>query len=214
MPAAMMPLTVAAPSSTVGKSSSIVRTTGGFGVSRTQIAVAIPHIPSLPTNAPRRSYPVGSGSSPPSTATLPSGSTTSTARMWLDVTPSARQCGPPELFATLPPIVHVCWLLGSGAKWSPSDATCRERSRLRTPGSTHAWRASASTESTRFIFEIEMTTEPAIGTAPPARPVPEPRATNGAPWATAVATQWATSAVEVGKHTAAATPSMCPASRR
>ena len=41
MPAAMMSLTVAAPSSTVGKSSSIVRTTGGFGVSRTQIAVAI-----------------------------------------------------------------------------------------------------------------------------------------------------------------------------
>ncbi len=55
MPAAMMPLTVAAPSSTLSKSSSIVRTAGGFWVSRTQIAVAMPHIPSLPTNAPRRS---------------------------------------------------------------------------------------------------------------------------------------------------------------
>ena len=41
--------------------------------------------------------------------------------MWALVTPSARQCGPPELLATLPPIEHVCWLLGSGAKCSPCD---------------------------------------------------------------------------------------------
>ena len=55
MPAAMMSLTVDAPASTSSKSSSIVRTTGGSCVRRTQIAVAMPHIPSLPTNAPRRS---------------------------------------------------------------------------------------------------------------------------------------------------------------
>ena len=55
MPAAMMPLTVAAPSSTVSKSISIVRTAGGFWVSLTQTAVAMPSMPSLPTNAPRRS---------------------------------------------------------------------------------------------------------------------------------------------------------------
>ena len=45
--------------------------------------------------------------------------------MWAFVTPSARQCGPPELLATLPPIEHVCWLLGSGAKCSPCSATAR-----------------------------------------------------------------------------------------
>ena len=47
--------------------------------------------------------------------------------MWALVTPSARQCGPPELLATLPPIEHVCWLLGSGAKCSPWAATARRQ---------------------------------------------------------------------------------------
>ena len=55
MPAAMIALTVCAPASTVAKSISIVRTAGGFWVSRTQTLVAMPHMPSLPTNAPRRS---------------------------------------------------------------------------------------------------------------------------------------------------------------
>ena len=124
----------------------------------------------------------GSGSSPPSTATLPSGSTTSRARTWAFVTPSARQCGPPELLATLPPIEQVCWLLGSGAKCRPcgGDGPAeieveharldpRPASRRRRP--TGCW----------FIFVVEMTIAPSGGTAPPARPVPEPRATNGTP---------------------------------
>ena len=49
--------------------------------------------------------------------------------MWASVTPSARQCGPPELLATLPPIEHVCWLLGSGAKCRPWPATARRAGR-------------------------------------------------------------------------------------
>ena len=73
--------------------------------------------------------------------------------MWALVTPSARQCGPPELLATLPPIEHVCWLLGSGAKCTPRWAICFDRSRFSTPGSTHACRFSASTEMIRFIFD-------------------------------------------------------------
>ena len=84
------------------------RDIGGFCIRRTQIFVATPNIPSDPTNAPRRSSPSGSGSSPPSVVIDPSGRTTSTPRTWALVTPSARQCGPPELFATLPPIEHVC----------------------------------------------------------------------------------------------------------
>ncbi len=55
MPAAMIALTVWAPASTVAKSINIVRTDGGFWVRRTQTLVAMPHMPSLPTNAPRRS---------------------------------------------------------------------------------------------------------------------------------------------------------------
>ena len=64
-----MPLTVSAAASTVGKSSSRVATAGGSGVSRTAMRVAMPSVPSLPTNTPRRSSPAGSGSRPPSTVT-------------------------------------------------------------------------------------------------------------------------------------------------
>ena len=41
---------------------------------------------------------------------------------------------------------------------------------------------AASTDRMRFIFVVEITTAPSGGTAPPASPVPEPRATNGTPW--------------------------------
>ena len=35
--------------------------------------------------------------------------------MWLEVMPYFRQCAPPELKATLPPMVQIGWLEGSGA---------------------------------------------------------------------------------------------------
>ena len=54
-PEAMISLTVSPPSATVAKSSSMVRTAGGLGVRRTQMRVAIPIVPSLPTKSPRRS---------------------------------------------------------------------------------------------------------------------------------------------------------------
>ena len=38
-------------------------------------------------------------------------------RTWLTVTPYFSVCGPPELVATLPPMVQAPWLDGSGAKW-------------------------------------------------------------------------------------------------
>ena len=43
-----------------------MRTTGGSGVSRTAMRVAMPIVPSLPTKQPRRSKPGWSGSRPPS----------------------------------------------------------------------------------------------------------------------------------------------------
>ena len=210
----MIPLTVAAPSSTVAKSMSIVFTSGGFCVNRTHTSVAMPSMPSLPTNAPRRSYPAGSGSSPANVVTVPSGSTTWTARTWDAVTPSARQCGPPELFATLPPIEHVCWLLGSGAKCNPRWPSWFDRSKFSTPGCTQARRFGSSTRRTRSILVVAITTAPSSGTAPPARPVPDPRGTNGTPWRTAIRTQACTSTVLVGRQTTVVDPSMLEASWR
>ena len=54
-PRAMMSETVAAQSLTSMKSSSIVRTAGGSGVSRTQTRATMPSVPSEPTTTPRRS---------------------------------------------------------------------------------------------------------------------------------------------------------------
>ena len=106
--------TVAAQSSTVAKSINIVRIAGGSGVSRTQAAVTIPTVPSEPTTTPRRSYPAASGPSEPTRVTVPSESTMSRASTCADVTPYARQCGPPAFVATLPPIDETCCEDGSG----------------------------------------------------------------------------------------------------
>ena len=51
---------------------------------------------------------------------------------------------------------------------------------------------------------VTMSSASCSGVAPPARPVPLPRVTNGTAHSLAVATAKATSAVERGKHTAPA----------
>src|SRR3954469_12629335 len=66
----------------------------------------------------------------------------------------------------------------------------------------------------RFIFASEITTAPASGVAPPASPVPEPRATNAVPCSTQALTTARTSSVEVGKQTIDALPTKLDASRR
>ena len=53
---------------------------------------------------------------PPIETVSPSGVTTSSPVTWFVVKPYLRQWAPPEFSATLPPIEHTCWLLGSGAK--------------------------------------------------------------------------------------------------
>ena len=74
--------------------------------------VAIPSVPSEPTNAPRRSGP---SSHTDSSTSSPSGRTISAASTWLTVNPYFRQWAPPEFSATLPPIVQTCCDDGSGA---------------------------------------------------------------------------------------------------
>ncbi|OGT95427.1 MAG: hypothetical protein A2083_09710 [Gemmatimonadetes bacterium GWC2_71_9] len=115
IPAAMTRVTASPAARSAAKSASSVHTLGGTGTRRTVISVAMPNIPSLPMNRPTRSAPHGSPAGLPSRSASPGGSTTSSARMWLVVTPYLKQCGPPAFSATLPPIVQAVWLEGSGA---------------------------------------------------------------------------------------------------
>ena len=120
---------------------------------------------------------------------------------WLVVTPYARQCGPPEFSATLPPMVHAFWLEGSGAKYKPYLLAAVERSMLTTPGSTTASRLTSSI-STMLVMRVSaMTMPPCSAIAPPLRPVPAPRATTGTPWAPAAFTTSETSDVVRGRTT-------------
>src|SRR6478735_10538100 len=110
---------------------------------------------------------------------------------------------PPALVATLPPIVLMDWLAGSGGYQRPWVATWRRRSSLRTPASTTAYRSAGSTSRILVIRSSERTRHPAVALAPPDSPVPAPRGTTGTPCAAAMRTAVDTSSTEVAKTTAA-----------
>ena len=95
-------------------------------------------------------------------------------------------------------MVQLCWLEGSGAKCSPWRDVRRDKSAFNTPGSTQAERRATSMLRIWFIFVRQMTNDPAVGMAPPAKPVPAPRAMKAIPLALAHRTASCTSAVEVG----------------
>ena len=114
MPLAMTAETASPAVRSESKSASCVRIARGTGSRRTVMRVAMPKLPSEPTNSPTRSGPHGSPPGLPSSTTRPSASTTSSASTWFAVTPYLRQCGPPEFSATLPPMVQAVWLEGSG----------------------------------------------------------------------------------------------------
>ena len=57
---------------------------------------------------------------------------------------------------------------------------------------------------------VTITTASSSGVAPPASPVPLPRATNGRPCRRAMRTAAATSSADRGQHTATAWPSLTP----
>ena len=75
--------------------------------------------------------------------------------------------------------------------------------RLVTPGSTTARRATGSTSRTRRIRDMTISTPSECGTAPPDRPVPLPRATNGTPCSAHARTTPATSSAVLGSTTRA-----------
>ena len=105
----MMALTAAPASSVVRNAASTVTTACGARSSRTATLVAMPSVPSAPTNTPTRSYPAVSAALPaPIHISSPSGVHTSRPVTWCAVNPYFRQCAPPEFSATLPPIEQTC----------------------------------------------------------------------------------------------------------
>ena len=174
-------------------------------------------MPSLPTNAPRRSYPSVSPPSLPSTTTSPSGSTTSSGEDVRRRDAVGQAVRPAGVVGDVAADRAALLAARVGREVQAVAAPrARVRSRLSTPGSTHASRlhrrrptAPGSSSSSTI------TTAPSSGVAPPARPVPAPRATNGMPCGDGdAATTACTSSVVVGKQTTPAAPSMFDASRR
>ena len=114
-PSSVIRRTASAAASIEVKSASSTATLSGAGNRRRVMAVAMPRVPSLPMNTPRRSSSGVSARPLPRVVTVPSGSTTSSSSTWLLVTPYLRLCTPPEFSATLPPMLQTTWLEGSGA---------------------------------------------------------------------------------------------------
>ena len=78
--------------------------------------VAIPSVPSEPTNDAEQVGAVRVERLAAELDELAVGQHDASSPVtWLTVKPYFRQCAPPEFSATLPPIVHTCWLDGSGA---------------------------------------------------------------------------------------------------
>src|SRR5206468_12118959 len=98
----------------------------GNGVRRAVILVATPKLPSELTNNPTRSGPQSSPPGLPSSTSEPSESSTSRARIWFAVTPYLRQCGPPAISATFPPIVQALRLDGTCAYCRPCVLTAAQ----------------------------------------------------------------------------------------
>ena len=142
------------------------------------------------------------GASPPSVTTVPSCSTTTRPSTWLSVTPYLRQCGPPALVATLPPIVLTCCEDGIGRVVEPVR---RDQLRRATGSRARAGprRTCARDRREHLVHAVvtSSTPPPCCGVAPPASPVPAPRGVTGTPCACAQRTSAATSSVERGSTT-------------
>ncbi len=194
-------------SSSRGKLAASVCAAGGVGSNRTVASVITASVPSLPQSSPARSYPA----TPlrvacPTRRISPLARTASSASTASRVTPYFTQQSPPALVATLPPIVENSKLAGSGAYSRPSAAAASRSVRLTTPAWTVAVSAAGSRSTIVVIRSSDSTRQPSIALAPPLSPEPAPRGTTGTPTRPAATiTPW-TSAVVVGRATAAGVP--------
>ena len=117
--------------------------------------------------------------------------------------PSKRACSewtPQAFVAMLPPRVHQAWVAGSGPNRSPCGAAASRSRSLTAPGWTRASRRSGSMPSTASRCFVKSITTARL-TAAPARPVPQPRGSSGAPWAWHTRCVATTSSIEAGMTT-------------
>ena len=101
--------------------------------------------------------------------------------MWLVVMPYLSVWGPP---GSRRRCRRSCRRAGSRDRARRRGRGARRPSRERaftTPGSTTAKRSTGSISTMRSMREHSITTPPPCATAPPERPVPAPRGTNGTP---------------------------------
>ena len=170
-------LRTASPAASIeGKSASsthILRSTQGH-----RIAVAMPSVPSLPMK-PAQIERGAVGEILPKRVTSPSEHHLHGEDV-VAVTPYFRQCTPPEFSATLPPMLQITWLEGSGrnkaiacngTRHPAVDHPGFHRDRL-------VWKIHGQdpTHATGDDQQASSSTS-----APPDSPVPLPRATKGMP---------------------------------
>ncbi len=108
-------------------------------------------------------------------ATVPSERTLVTRRKLSRVVPCLIECAPAALFATIPPMVHVLEVDGSGAKYRPYRSNSAFKSSRTTPGCTVAVISSGSM-STTSLRCLEQSTMRPLPIAFPVRLEPAPRA--------------------------------------
>ena len=93
--------------------------------------------------------------------------------------PYFRQCAPPELKAMLPPMVQTDWLEGSGAKVEAVGGGRLAHVQVDHARLDHG-DALLRIERTMRLSRLRAMTRPSLmGSEPPDRLVPLPRATNG-----------------------------------
>jgi hypothetical protein len=107
---------------------------------------------------------------------------------------------PQELLPIIPPSVQWLWVAGSGPKVRPCRQACRRSVSSTQPGCTRARRLPGSSSSTRPTCFDQSTTTATLQVCP-ARPVPPPRESTGAPWRRQAATVSTTSSTVRGTTT-------------
>ena len=167
----MMSETVAAQSSTVAKSSSIVVIAGGSGVRHTDgrdesdRPLGADH---HPTEVAGRLRSLGAEASH---GPVPEHHVERQDVRGRDAVRQAVRATR-AFVPTFPPIDDTCCEDGSGMYVNPVPRRATPRSRLNRPGSTHASRSSGLISRMRSIFDVTTTRASPIGVDAPASPVP------------------------------------------
>src|SRR6267143_259711 len=181
----------------------------GTGNARIVAAVMIPRVPSVPMNNRFRSSPVVERATARVRRTVPSARTASSPRTWSPIDPRRYAEYPTPFVPIAPPRVARGRDHGSWPRRSPWRRRRRSRSSRTIPASAVAVHEPRSTARTRRILRRSSTIASDGGLAPPLSPVPPPHATTGRWSRPAIRRTAETSAVVIGRTTAAGA---CPTS--